>query len=193
MMNKSFMRFSTPQCLLVAGFVLLGSQLAMADQILSIPANSAEGLEIKGMAKDVIVANPSVADVALQTPNHLVIIGKQPGRTTLLILGPNQEVLLNRMVIVSEGNGGLITVHGPRGGTMSRDSYACAQNCSLIPGSNIGGSSGGGSLGSGLGPSEPAPDAGANKVSKVDSTVKLKVSPNGDVTGTRTEVPQYGQ
>lgn len=194
MMNKSFMRHLALQCLLLLGALTIGSHFTQADDIMSIPVDTAKEMKIKGIAKDVIIANPSVADVTLQAPDHLVIIGRQPGRTTLLILGPDQEILLNRMVVVSDGNEGLVTVHGPRGGTMSRDSYACAQNCTLIPGSNVGGNSGGGSLGSGPGPSDAVPqDANANKVSKVDSKVKLKISPNGDVSGTRTEIPQYGQ
>jgi hypothetical protein len=194
MMNKSFMRHLGHQCLMLLGVFLIGGGVARADQIMSVPVDSATEMKIKGVAKDVIIANPSIADVTLQSPDHFVIIGRQPGRTTLLILGPDHEILLNRMIVVSEGNEGLLTVHGPRGGTMSRDSYACGQHCTLIPGSNVGGSNGGGSLGSGPSPTDATPaDPNANRVTKVDSKVKLKISPNGDVTGTRTEVPQYGQ
>jgi hypothetical protein len=194
MMNKSFMRRATQQFSMIVAMLFLAPGWALAGQILSIPVDTAQSMEIQGAAKDVIIANPAVADVTLQRPDHFVIIGKQPGRTTLLILGPNQEILLNRMVVVSDGNDGLVTVRGPRGGTMSQDSYACAQNCSLIPGSNVGGSNGGGSLGSGPGPSD-APPPGAtpdtNKVSKIDTKIKMKISPTGDVTGTRTSIPQY--
>jgi hypothetical protein len=77
---------------------------------------------------------------------------------------------------------------------MSQDSYACAQNCTLIPGSNVGGSNGGGSLGSGPGPSDAQPPAASpdtNKVSKIDTKIKMKITPTGDITGTRTSIPQY--
>ncbi|HVJ40077.1 MAG TPA: pilus assembly protein N-terminal domain-containing protein [Dongiaceae bacterium] len=190
MMNKSFMRAFLLLCAISAAIPVYTSR-ARADGILSIPLNSAEIIRLQGNPKDIIIANPNVADVTLQTPDHMIIIGKQPGRTSLLILDPEQKIILKRMVVVSDGNDGLVIVHGPRGGTMSQDSYACAQNCTMIPGSNIGGSTGGGIF------SAPAPDTSSQDttpgpVTQVQSKIKMKVSPNGEVTGTRTDVPVYG-
>lgn len=194
MMNKSFMRRAFSTSLLAICLLVAGENLAQSDQILSIPLNNAEKLKITGVAKDVIVANPIIADVTMLTPDQMIIIGKQAGRTTLLILDAQQKVIFNSMVVVSDGSGGLVTVHSSHG----EDSYACAQNCTLIEKSNgtvnTGSSS---STGTSLGsadasaaavpaPAEPAP------ITKVDSKIKMHVSPNGEITGTRTDVPTYG-
>lgn len=192
MMNKSFMRRAFLQVLALIGLLLLSGSLASADQVLSIPLNNAERLKIRGTAKDVIIANPAVADVTVLEPDQFIIIGKQAGRTTLLILDSQERVLLSSMVVVSDGSGGLVTVHAPRGDAIRQDDYACAQNCTLIEGSNatvnkeIGSSNKITAETSDAGmPPPPAP------VTKVDSKIKLKVSPNGEITGTRTDVPTY--
>ncbi len=126
--------------------VLAAMSAAEAAPILSIDLNSARPLQLKTPAKDVIVANPSVADVALQSPDHLVIIGKQPGRTSLIIMDANQKIILNQMVIVTEGDSATVSVYGPRGGTMKQDNYACAYHCTLVPGTDSGGASAGGGM-----------------------------------------------
>jgi len=193
MMNKSFMcRTSLFSSLALIASLLTG-QPAAADSVLSITADSVRTMTIQGAAKDVIVANPAVIDIALQRPDHFTIIGKAIGRTTLLILDADQKVLLSTTVVVSEGDPGMLTVRGPRGGAMSQDSYACAQRCSLIPGSSIGGSSGQGSMVANPDPEALAAAKQPQQVTKVDTKYKMKVSPNGDITGTRTSTPQYGQ
>ena len=192
MMNKSFMRLTFSIALVAFAMLVAGERLAQADQVVSIPLNDAEKLKIKGTAKDVILANPAVADVTMLTPDQLIIIGKQAGRTTLLILDAEQKVIFNGMVVVSDGSGGLVTVHGPGG----QNSYACAQNCTLIQGANgtvTGGSGGGGAVNLGSGSDAPAPaPAVPEPITKVDTKIKMKVSPNGEITGTRTDVPTYG-
>lgn len=190
MMNKSFMRITICQALLIGGLLLGHGVSAVADQVLSVPLNNAERLRLQGTAKDVIVANPEVADVTMLAPDQLVVIGKQAGRTTLLILDSKQRVLLNSMVVVSDGSGGFVTVHAPRGSRIGQDDYACAQNCTLVQSSGVSGSSGGGEISpdttSAVTPAESGP------VTKVDTKLRYKVSPNGVVTGTRTDVPTYG-
>lgn len=184
MMNKSFMRAFILVC--AASAVIWGfAPVASADAVLSIPLNSVQMIHLQGTPKDIIIANPAIADVTMQTPDQMIIIGKAAGRTSLLILDPEQKVILKRMVVVSDGNDGLVIVHGPRGGTMSQDSYACAQNCTLIPGSNIGGSTGGG-LFSAPSPDTTSQDATPAPVGKVEGKI------NGDAAGTKAAAPAYG-
>jgi hypothetical protein len=193
MMNKSFMRAAILGFTSLSALVVL-QPAAKADQVLSIPLASVKILQLQQPARDVIIADPGIADITMQAPDRMVLIGKQAGRTSLIVLDANQKVLLSRMVVVSDGDGGLVVVHGPRGGTMSQDSYACAEHCNLIPGSGIGGSGGGGAFKNNPLSAETvsgqANDPG--KVQRVDTKLKMKVSPNGVVTGTRTDVPVYG-
>lgn len=191
-MNKSFMRRPYLSILICAMWSVAWMNPTKADQVLSVPLDTAQSIRLSGQAKDVIIANPGIADVTLQAPDQFIIIAKQAGRTSLLILDANRNVLLNRMVVVSEGDTGLLTVRGPRGGVMSQDSYACARHCTLIPGTNVGGAYGGGSLGTGAGPLDTGTTpSSSEKLSKTDSKVKTKTAPNGDVTGT-TNAPVYG-
>lgn len=189
-MNKSFMRTGFCQAMILVGLLFDYQRAALADQILSVPLNNAERLRLQGAAKDVIVANPAVADVTMLAPDQLVLIGKQAGRTTLLILDSKQRVLLNSMIVVSDGSGGFVTVHAPRGNKIGQDNYACAQNCTLIQDSNAsanaGSDDGSSDTTNALTPTETPP------ITKVDTKMKFKTTPNGIITGTRTDVPTYG-
>jgi len=161
-MNKSF---KTILCLFAAAALVTISvpflaPPANADQALTIDLNGALPLALKVPAKDVIVGNPAVADVSLQSPDHLVIIGKQAGRTRLLVLDANQKVVLNQIIIVTEGDVGMVSVYGPRSGTMTQSDYACGYHCSAI-GSGSGSSNGGGA-GSSTGGSIGGSSSGGN-------------------------------
>lgn len=191
MMNKSFMRT------VILGFTVWSMLVvlqpaAKADQILSIPLATVRILQLQAPAKDIIIADPGIADVTMQAPDRMVLIGKQAGRTSLIILDSDKKVLLSRMVVVSDGDGGLVVVHGPRGSTLSQDSYACAAHCTLISG--MGGSGGGGAFSNNPAPADTASTQpnDTNQVQRVDTKIKMKVTPNGTVTGTRTDVPVYG-
>ncbi|MET1029201.1 MAG: pilus assembly protein N-terminal domain-containing protein [Dongiaceae bacterium] len=148
-MNKSFkniLRPSAVAALMIAATLFLAHS-ADADQALTIDLNGVLPLALRAPAKDVIVGNPAIADVSMQSPDHLVLIGKQAGRTRLLVLDANHKVVLNQIIIVTEGDVGMVSVYGPRGGTMTQSDYACGYHCSVISGPASSNSGGGGIVG----------------------------------------------
>lgn len=140
MMKKSFMSRIPiqwmPVQLMVALFVLglVFAGAAKADSVLAVDLNGARSIGLKAAANDVIVGNPAVADVSLQAPDHLVVIGKQAGRTRVIAMDSAQKVLFNQIVVVVAGDEGLVTVTGPRKGNIVQNDYACTTHCSAIPG-----------------------------------------------------------
>ncbi len=52
-------------------------------------------------ATSVIVGDPTVADVTLDTPETVIVFGKTPGETNILVLSGDQELLLDWPVTVS--------------------------------------------------------------------------------------------
>ncbi|MFC5415189.1 pilus assembly protein N-terminal domain-containing protein [Dongia soli] len=124
--------------LLVWG-LFLASQ-AKADSVLAVDLNGARSIGLNAAANDVIVGNPAVADVSLQAPDHLVVIGKQAGRTRVIAMDAAQKVLFNQIIVVVAGDEGMVTVTGPRKGNIVQNDYACATHCSAIPGGSGSGS-----------------------------------------------------
>jgi Flp pilus assembly secretin CpaC len=81
-----------------------------------------------GAVRDVVVADPSVADVSIVNARTLVVLGKRPGVTTLMIFGAGGRPLANRQVVVSEVGESGVTVY--RG--VSAAGYACAGRCTRV-------------------------------------------------------------
>ena len=67
---------------------------------LSVAVNRAIVIESAEAFAEVSVANPAIADVAALSNRSIYILGKQAGRTTLTLLGPNGRLIANIAVSV---------------------------------------------------------------------------------------------
>jgi len=83
-----------PQLARVAGYALLGLAAAVmvpgvaAAQSLSrlyVGVDRSHVLDLSDPARKVAVANPSIADVQVISPTQLLVVGKAPGVTSLVI------------------------------------------------------------------------------------------------------------
>jgi Flp pilus assembly secretin CpaC len=73
----------------------------------------------------VIIGNPSIADVALQGGNLLVVTGKTFGITNVIALDADRNVIQDQRVVVERDERTLVTVH--KGA--ERYTYSCSPNC----------------------------------------------------------------
>ncbi len=64
----------------------------MADTV-EIPVNKSEIISIDGNMKEMIVADPTIADVVAHGSNKISVIGKRVGKTTISIFGEQNKVL----------------------------------------------------------------------------------------------------
>ncbi len=83
---------------MLAAFVMAST--AMADG-LNINWREARVVRLAKPATSVIIGDPTVADVTLDTPNTVIVFGKTPGETNILVLAGDQELLLDWPVVVS--------------------------------------------------------------------------------------------
>jgi hypothetical protein len=82
-------------------------------------------LRLERSAAEIVVGNPSIADVSVQSGKVLVLTGKSFGETNLIVLDAQGKIIINRRVVVQEPHGGYVTVY--RGAT--RHTLYCAPNC----------------------------------------------------------------
>lgn len=88
--------------------------------------DEAKIVELSRPVHQIIIGNPAIADVAVQSKNVLVFTGKSAGHTNIILLDENNRQILNRKVNVSTSNeSGLVMVY--RGS--SRSSYHCGTVC----------------------------------------------------------------
>ena len=76
-------------------------------------------------AAEIVVGNPSIADVSVQSSKLLVVTGKSFGETNLIVMDADGKVVTNRQLIVQEPRTGFVTIY--RGS--ARQTFHCAPYC----------------------------------------------------------------
>jgi hypothetical protein len=127
MKSASMTRFSrTPMLTLAALATVLAIAPARADnEVLTIPVDQATLMKMPERLATLVIGNPLVADVSVQTGGLLVVTGKGYGTTNLIALDKNGAVLLEKAVNVVAPRESLVTVF--KG--VDRETYSCAPNC----------------------------------------------------------------
>jgi Flp pilus assembly secretin CpaC len=95
---------------------------------LSVSAGAAARIVLNGQVRDIVVGDPSVADVSVINERTLVVLGKKAGATTILAFDARGRALADRDVVVSDVPTQAVVVQ--RGTTAS--TYACGDRCSLL-------------------------------------------------------------
>ncbi len=76
-------------------------------------------------AAEIVVGNPSIADVSVQSGKVLIITGKSFGETNLIVIDADGKLIINRRLVVQEPRTGFVTVY--RG--LARQTLHCAPYC----------------------------------------------------------------
>jgi hypothetical protein len=90
-------------------------------------------------ARRVIVGNPAIADVTLESPTLIYVFGKTPGETGLIVLGEGDRTVLSRPVVVTTNAERTVSVHLPgTDGPTGRDYSCLPDRCLRIASPEIG-------------------------------------------------------
>lgn len=108
---------------LTAALVLEASKAAAEDLI--VYYDQAQLLRMPRPVAEIIVGNPSIADVTIQGGNLLVVTGKTFGVTNVIALDSERNVIQDQRVIVERDLQGVVNLHK---GT-ARYTLACAPTC----------------------------------------------------------------
>ncbi|MEQ1672642.1 MAG: pilus assembly protein N-terminal domain-containing protein [Hyphomicrobium sp.] len=82
-------------------------------------------LRLPRPASEVIIGNPSIADISLQGGNLLVVTGKTFGITNVIALDADRNVIQDQRVVVERDERRVVNLH--KGST--RYTYSCSPNC----------------------------------------------------------------
>lgn len=107
---------------LVAG--LKGAAPALAADLI-VRFDQSQLLRLPRPATEIIIGNPSIADVSLQGGNLLVVTGKTFGITNVIALDAERNVIQDQRVIVERDAAKVVNVY--KGG--ARQTYSCTPNC----------------------------------------------------------------
>lgn len=93
----------------LAGILAL-SGAAMADASVKLDVDDAKLIKLAGEASTVVVSNPMFADASIQG-NKLIVIGKNTGRTKIIVLDLDGNQLANMMIKVQRAEDQVVSVY----------------------------------------------------------------------------------
>lgn len=111
--------------LLVCLATLSLAHAAHAAETIDITLDQASIMRLPDKVSTIVVGNPMIADVAVQSGGLVVVTGKGFGSTNLLALDRTGAVLMERNIVVSGPNGRTVQVF--RG--VQRETYSCTPDC----------------------------------------------------------------
>lgn len=119
---------------IVRGFavaIVLPATGAVA-QDLVVKYDQSQLLRLPRPVSEIIIGNPSIADVTVQANDLLVITGKTFGITNVIALDAQRNVIQDQRVIVAREEARVVNLQ--KGG--KRETYNCSPNCnpSLVVG-----------------------------------------------------------
>lgn len=119
-------------CLFFVSAALLGTAAVSpvtaqnsAGNDVSVLIDQASLVRLDRPAAEIVVGNPSIADVSVQSGKVLIVTGKSFGETNLIVIDADGRMIINRRLIVQEPRTGFVSVY--RGA--ARQTLHCAPYC----------------------------------------------------------------
>ena len=112
---------------LVAGILLWPavSRASPDPDRIAVYVDQAKLVKLPAKVSTIVVGNPLIADVTLQSGGIVVVTGKGYGATNFIAMDRNGEVLVDRQIQVEGPTDQMVTVY--RG--VERESYSCMPIC----------------------------------------------------------------
>ena len=102
----------------------------MAGEVLSVAVNTVEVIKLERDADIVLIANPTVADVAVESERLIFLFGLEPGETNILILDAEGDKILSLPVVVVPNLERQVTIN--RANVNEEATYSCAPRCAGV-------------------------------------------------------------
>ena len=123
-MSKSLTKLAVLFSLAAVAF---GASPVKAEDLV-VQYDQARLLNLEQPAANIIIGNPSIADVSLKSTKLLVITGKTFGVTNLVVLNDDEKVIYSARILVRSDESKVITL--TRGDT--KNTFACVPQCEPV-------------------------------------------------------------
>jgi len=110
---------------LLLALLLLAPRAALAADTLDVVVDQATLMKLPEKVATIVVGNPLIADIAIQSGGLVVVTGKGYGSTNVIALDRTGTVLMERSIVVHGPTGPIVSVF--RG--MERETYSCTPQC----------------------------------------------------------------
>lgn len=98
------------------------------DAVVKVIVDFARPFILDRPASTVIIGNPAIAQATLSDDKTVILTGKTPGSTNLIVMDADGAEVANVVLDVVAAGGRLITVHQGNG----RATYSCSERCDPV-------------------------------------------------------------
>ncbi|WP_427452596.1 pilus assembly protein N-terminal domain-containing protein [Litorimonas sp. WD9-15] len=100
------------------------------DQVYKVELNKTEVVRLPGAASSIIIGNPNIADVTVQSVDTIFVVGRGYGETNLIILDANGNTMMDtNLQVVNTLSSHSVRLHNAK----SRETYSCIPYCGPSP------------------------------------------------------------
>jgi hypothetical protein len=107
---------------------------ALAQDVISVVWRKAQFLPVEGDPASIIIGDPSVTDISIEGPGKILIFGKVPGETSLMVLAANGDVLIDAAVVVTPENERHVSIISPSQSAVTERTWNCYSRCVQVVG-----------------------------------------------------------
>jgi hypothetical protein len=118
-------RFAALFAVTSASALLLANFAALAADDLIVKYDQSQLLRLPRPASEIIIGNPAIADIAIQSGNLLVVTGKSFGITNIIALDAERNVIQDQRVLVRRDDAKVVNLQ--RG--TERQTFNCTPQC----------------------------------------------------------------
>ena len=111
--------------LLLAAAMLSAPSAHAAGDEFAVTMDQAKLLKLPENVSTIVIGNPLIADVAVQSGGLIVVTGKGYGSTNMIVLDRAGTVLMERSIVVRGPDAHTVSVY--RG--VERETFSCTPNC----------------------------------------------------------------
>lgn len=153
--------------MLAALAVGMGVSAASADDVVSVTWRKAQIMSFGSGVSSIVIGDPSVIDVTVEGSGQIVVFGKVPGETNMIVMGADNSVLFNAPVVVMPETDRHVSIISVGGNTISERSWNCLSRCIQVIGpggtsyASVRAVGGGGSAGAADAAADPSAAAAA--------------------------------
>lgn len=107
---------------------------AAAEDVIPVAWRKAQYLTLNGEPASIVIGDPTVTDVSIEGPGKILIFGKVPGETSLLVMDANGATLIDAAVVVAPENDRHVSIVSPAESAIEERTWSCYVRCVQVVG-----------------------------------------------------------
>lgn len=112
----------------------MAASAASADDVVSVTWRKAQIMSFGSGVGGIIIGDPSIVDVTVEASGQIVVFGKTPGETNMIVTGTDNTVLFNAPIVVMPEDSRQVSIISVGANTINERGWTCLTRCVQVIG-----------------------------------------------------------